>query len=61
MRLDDFSVPHDGIKTAIKVERLGAYIHLSYFSYFAMSTKKYVFAWHDLWHINFPRFYKDNQ
>ena len=45
MRLDDFSVSHDGVKTAIKVERLGAYIHLSYF---AMSTKKYVFAWHDL-------------
>ena len=39
MRLDDFSVSHDGIKTAIEVERLGAYIHLSYFSYFAMSTK----------------------
>ena len=61
MLLDDFSVSHDGIKAAIKVERLGAYIHLSYFSYFAMFTKKYVFAWHDLWHINFPRFLKDHQ
>ena len=48
MRLDDFSVSHGVIKTAIKVEHLGVYIHLSYFSYFAMSKKKYEFAWHDL-------------
>ena len=50
MRLDDFSVSHGGINTATKVECLlsGVYIHLSYFSYFAMSTKKYEIAWHDL-------------
>ena len=28
------------IKTAINVERLGVYIHLSCFSYYAMSTRK---------------------